>query len=313
MNIEEKKVQELITDFPWLLNINYERIPELQNKGMEYNISESKRIDLLLRDKLSGRPVLIEFKAVPYYRENIGQILEYRARVIPELTNEDSELLNVFGSVLVSPIMILVVPSCSQEARLACNLSGIEVYEYEKDIKGLLIPEKRMALEDMAKAIDNSILPLTKDRDQFVIRIEKEIEELLNEMGFQDSYSRFRHSPDTYDWGLERLFINKWIFPERIISVGIFEDMKSHIFKDITFEFYSNNKEALAKFREKYIQLDKGNSLKHPEITKEDNKTEFYLTYFIDKNEFVENTKKVLKPLFEKYSKIIRAFKTKFE
>jgi len=45
----------LIADYPWLLNLDYEIIPELKNKGMEYQLSESKRADLILKDRKSGR------------------------------------------------------------------------------------------------------------------------------------------------------------------------------------------------------------------------------------------------------------------
>lgn len=49
---------------------------------MEYSLSYNKRADLIIRDRVSGRPIIVEFKAVPFYRESIGQILEYKARVI---------------------------------------------------------------------------------------------------------------------------------------------------------------------------------------------------------------------------------------
>ena len=134
MQISEKQVQKLIADFPWLLNLNYQRVPQLKNKGMEYNVSANQRIDLVLKDAITDRPVLVEFKAIPFHRENIGQILEYRSRLIPEMSREESPLSQVFRNRLTSPVLILVVSECDDEARLACNLSGIEVYEYGKSV-----------------------------------------------------------------------------------------------------------------------------------------------------------------------------------
>jgi hypothetical protein len=130
MKITEKQVQELIADFPWLLDLNYRRVTELKNKGMEYIISANQRIDLVLMDAITERPVIVEFKALSFYRENIGQILEYRSRLIAEMSRVDSRLYEVFGNRLSAPVLILVVPEIDSEARLACNLSGIEVYEY---------------------------------------------------------------------------------------------------------------------------------------------------------------------------------------
>lgn len=36
MDLKESEVQSFIADYPWLLNFDYEKIPSLKNKGMEY-------------------------------------------------------------------------------------------------------------------------------------------------------------------------------------------------------------------------------------------------------------------------------------
>lgn len=137
-DLMESQVQELIADYPWLLNIDYEVVPEFKNKGMEYRLSGGKRADIILRDRISGRPVIVEFKKVDFYRENIGQILEYKARVISESTNQKSLLKDIFEDKIFSPILILVVQNCDAESRLICNLSGIEIYEYEKNCTAII-------------------------------------------------------------------------------------------------------------------------------------------------------------------------------
>jgi len=156
ISLSEKQVQNLIADYPWLLNLDYEVVPGLKNKGMEYQLTEGKRADLILRDRKSGRPVIIEFKAVPFYRENIGQILEYKARVISEYSSDNSILGDLFGEKLFAPIMILVVPECTAEARLACNLSSVEVYEYGKNVPEIIMPEKRKTLDEFINNLKNS-------------------------------------------------------------------------------------------------------------------------------------------------------------
>ena len=93
--MKEKAIQKLIADFPWLINLNYENVPRLKNKGIEVMLEGKMRVDLLLRERITNRPVIVEFKAVPFLRDNIGQILEYRARIISEIQNENSKL-NLF-------------------------------------------------------------------------------------------------------------------------------------------------------------------------------------------------------------------------
>jgi len=77
------------------LDLNYQRVPQLKNKGMEYHVSANQRIDLVLIDGITERPVIVEFKAVPFYRGNIGQILEYRSRMVMEMSRDDSRLAEV--------------------------------------------------------------------------------------------------------------------------------------------------------------------------------------------------------------------------
>ena len=141
-NLKEKDVQNLIADFPWLLNLDYESVEQLERKGKEYGLSQKKRADLILKDKKSGRPVIVEFKASTFHRENIGQILEYRARIISEYNNDESILREIFHNKILSPIMILVVPECDAEARLACNLSGITFMSMIKLYLNLLFLKK---------------------------------------------------------------------------------------------------------------------------------------------------------------------------
>ena len=56
----EVDVQNLVARYPWLLNQNYESIPGFSNKGLEFRLS-GNRIDLILRDRSTQRPVIVEF------------------------------------------------------------------------------------------------------------------------------------------------------------------------------------------------------------------------------------------------------------
>jgi len=197
-DLTEKEVQKLISDYPWLLHIDYESVTEFKDKGIEYLLSDNKRADLILRDRTSGRPIIIEFKAVPFYRENIGQILEYKARVISEATNENSLLREVFGDRTLSPIMVLVVPTCNAEARLACNLSGVEIYEYEKSVPEIILPEKRLTLDEFKKRFNKNEIPFDAERHEKVERIYKDMQSVLLEESITDGWVSYRNPPGEY-------------------------------------------------------------------------------------------------------------------
>src|ERR1700690_4292241 len=100
---DEDQLRNFIADYPWLLNLNYEAVPELKRCGKEFQIGEQKRIDLILRDRVSGSPVVVEFKFGDFYRENVGQILEYRARLATSFTKENSIIYDVFKEKVLVP------------------------------------------------------------------------------------------------------------------------------------------------------------------------------------------------------------------
>ncbi|KEH96909.1 hypothetical protein FDC62_08205 [Clostridium botulinum] len=303
-SLKEKQVQELIADFPWLLSLDYENVPNLKNKGMEYRLSDSKRADLILKDRKSGRPVIVEFKAVPFYRENIGQILEYRARIISECTKDTSILKEIFEDRIYSPIMILVVPECSPEARLACNLSNIEIYEYDKTISEFIVPEKRETLEEFIKNIDVSDLPFTDERFSYVDEIYNKIRDLLFELDLNDGWKKYRAPSGEYYFSINHLFINKNLFENNQISIGIYENIFSKDrSKKITIEYFCNDKKLLSRFVKAY-QSKYNNSLNISKITEDDGC--FYCNIKLDKKEFLQDVAKTLKPIILDYKDIMK-------
>lgn len=303
IDLKEKEVQKLIADFPWLLNLDYEIIPLLKNKGKEYRLSHGKRADLILKDRRSGRPVIVEFKAVPFYRENIGQILEYRARMASEFNDEESILKEIFQNKIFSPILILVVPSCTAEAKLACNLSGIEIYEYEGEITEFTKPEKRKTLEEFKKNIKLGDIPFNEDRKEVVEGIYEEIRDVLFELNLKDGWKNYKNPNGEYFYVLNMLFINKILFENREIVIGIYEDIFSDdVSENIILEYTSEDKELLIRFRELYIEKN-FTPTNSAEIFEEyDN---FYWSFELNKKAFLEDVKKNLKPIIKNYVDII--------
>ena len=303
INLSEKEVQVLIADYPWLLNLDYERVPQLKNKGMEYVLSDSKRADLILRDRKTERPVIVEFKAVPFYRENIGQILEYRARVVNEYINEDSLLKEIFGEKLFAPILILVVPECTAEARLACNMSNIEIYEYNKIVPEIIVPEKRRTLDEFIATYKNDDIPLNIDRHEHVENIYEKIREVMEEEDVMYGWKRNTKNKSLYLESLNNVFINKCLFCNENIALGIYED----IFDEsscVKIEYYSDEFEALKKFAEKYRELNL-TPINNTEVSNEQGFSGNWWTFKVDKKEFLKNTKEIVRSHVRNYIKVI--------
>ncbi len=304
--LSEKEVQCLIAEYPWLLNLDYEIIPELKNKGMEYQLSESKRADLILKDRKTGRPVIIEFKSVPFYRENIGQILEYRARILKEYSSDSSILKSIFEEKMFAPILLLVVPECSSEARLACNLSGIEIYEYNKTVPEIMIPEKRKSLDEFVQSIEQKEFPFNEERSDYVDSVYGDIQEFLSEKDYLNGWKNYKKPPGEYFFNLNHLFINKWIFTDKEISIGIFED----VFKDttkITIEYSSTTPSLLEKFVSEYQNLNMRPENNH-EIDKETYDGNFW-SFSVNKTDFLKDVKKSIEPYVLNYVKVMKNLK----
>lgn len=309
LNLSEKKVQCLIADYPWLLNLDYEVVPELRNKGMEYQLTESKRCDLILRDRNSGRPVIIEFKSIPFYRENIGQILEYKARIIQEYTNDNSILKNVFEDKMFVPIMVLVVPSCTSESRLACNLSSIEVYEYNnKSVAEILIPEKQKTLDELINVFKGDNFPFSADRADTVDGVYNQIYELLLDENLAYGWKKYKPASGEYFVNLNHLFINKEIFKDYDVSIGIVENIFSDSnYNEMVIEYYSNNIDSLNKFIAEYrrLELTPNNNTNIDEEMHEG----VCWGFCVDKEEFLKNTKDTVKPFILNYINVMKSLK----
>ncbi len=258
---------------------------------------------LLLRDRKSGRPVIVEFKAVPFYRENIGQILEYRARILNEYSSENSMLKQIFQQQMFSPIMILVVPTCTCEARLACNLSGIEIYEYSKTVPEIIAPEKRKTLDEFVSEMKEDIIPFTAERCEHIDEIYERIQKLMSEESLLDGWKNYKNPKGEYFSNISHLFINKCIFENNDISIGIFENVFADL-NQITIEYYSDSFDPLNKFKEEYMALKL-----QPENEKEVDQDTYEgccWSFYINKNDFINDVENTIKPFIHNYMTIMR-------
>ena len=73
------------------------------------------------------------------------------------------------------------MPECTAEARFACNLSNIDIYEYNKTIPEIIVPEKRKTLDEFIEVYKNDDIPLTNTREDYIDNIYNKIREVMEE------------------------------------------------------------------------------------------------------------------------------------
>jgi hypothetical protein len=133
MILKEKDIEDIIYNSPWLMDERFV-IPTIRGKenqpGRQVNIGGiriNRYIDLLFKDTRDNRPVIVELKRDGLVRENIAQILEYKALIISMDDDTKTEWQREFGKNYYCPKLILVGTNASEEVRLSANLAGIEI------------------------------------------------------------------------------------------------------------------------------------------------------------------------------------------
>ncbi len=299
----EKELQLFISKNPWLININYENVPDLKNNGIEYQAGDQKRIDLILKDKISSRPVIVEFKISTFYRENIGQILEYKARIISLLNNEENELSKLFKSYISVPILVLIVKECDDFSRIACNMAGIKIYEYKNFSKQINTPKKLKTIENLSASYRKSIIPITFNRgDEIENLIYRKIKKILEKYNLLNKWMEPRGNQSYYLPHYCNIFINRWMFSDEIVSIGLFEDIVND--NKVVISYFCTDKNKMKDFVEKY------NLYNHSKISWEWNESnEGIMDIKYDLKYFKENVTTIFEKELKTYLKIISEIK----
>jgi hypothetical protein len=299
----EKDIQKFIAKYPWLLNINFENIAELEN-GMEYYVEGNKRLDLILRDKIRGFPVIVEFKHHSLNRETIGQILEYKARIAVSFNIENAELFKIFKEKVVSPKLVLVVEASDEYGRLACNLQNIELFEYgnfEKHIINDAPFIKRV--EDFSKMLKEISPPINFDRHNYLEeKVYSVINMLFEKYEIEENCQTFTNNRQEWNIELKNTFLNRWFLKDWDVSIGLYEDVLYSGELSVFISYISYEKSILEKLNKK-INV-KENLHQSIEINEGDD-GEFYLDINYESSIFYKNIKKILELNFSIYSKVV--------
>lgn len=292
----EKDLQIFISDHPWLLNLNYERVVELKNGGIEYQIGDQKRADLILRDRVSRSPVVVEFKFTPFYRENVGQILEYKARVATSFNKENSDLYSIFGENILAPKLALVVKVCDPFTRVACNMAGIDVYEYRDFSEEIKVPNNIVTIKNFAESLRNERMPFSLGRqDELEAKVYRPIKRILEEANLSYAWRDPQKSYAYFFPQMANLFVNRWLFSDNKISMGLYEDIfHTH---DVVIAYYSNDKEVLEKYAQCY-QRSYNYSLR---MEWDERYTEGWLERSFPRNEFFDEVELKFKEELKRY------------
>jgi len=305
----ELDIQSFIGEYPWLLNINYQNIPELQDESsdMEVHIEGNNRIDLILRDVSSGYPVIVEFKKNDLNRDNIGQILEYRARILSFLNKPESILYEIFGNTLSAPKLILVVRSSNQYGRIACHMQNIELFEYGNIMEKIVLNElpSKKSMDDFSLILKSKTPIIDNNRNDY---LEKEVYSILKNIfkkyGYENEWKYYNNYDIGEYWQLQDKFLNNWYFKHQKISFGLYEDILIENDLAVCFSYFIPNEDLAVKIK-KEILMEK-NDYKGIKIRPEPGSPYFMVDVRYDSEHFFNNVENILEYNFQKFLEIYK-------
>ncbi len=195
MKLLEKDIEDIVYNSPWLLDERYV-IPKIKGNSNEYGRQikvgkhgQKRYIDLLFKDTRDNRPVILELKKGKLVRENIAQILEYRALVISMDDEHKIEWQNEFGQNYYCPKLILIGTTVSEEVRISANLAGVDIREIvgmeSLEINFNDINDINNKLNDWKKFLNTGNRAL-EDRDEWIEEIYDWSKEVVDEYGNED-------------------------------------------------------------------------------------------------------------------------------
>lgn len=225
MELLEKDIEDLIYESPWLLDERFD-VPNIKGKvkrmpGRQVNVGANganRYIDLLFRDTRDNRPVIIEIKKGDIIRENIAQILEYRALVVAMADEARLEWLDEFGKSYYCPKLILIGTKASEEIRISANLAGIEIRTLQGEEKVAIdfteisqITQKLNEWNNFRKSGNRQL----EDRDDWVREIFGWLKDVVNDYDNDEiAVKKLSETNKKDSW------IAGWVFP--FINIPIY-------------------------------------------------------------------------------------------
>lgn len=308
----EGDIQRFIAQYPWLLNLRYQNVPELKKNGLEYYVEGNKRTDLILKDNVTNYPVVVEFKYWDLKRQDIGQILEYKARIFTSFNNENEELYRIFGKNIFSPKLVLVVRSSDEYGRITCSLQNIELFEFGNMEKMIIedIPFIKR-VEDFSESLKEHSPPITEDRNEYLQNnVYSIIEELFKKYGLSEKWKYYQNR-NIGEWkNYTNIFLNRNILPDELVQMGIYEDILENKDMSVCIEYWTGLSGEDKKQKKNLDRLEKllnsnVNLTKDIKANIDDNE-EYWLIVRYKYNIFYRNIEKIIDFNLASYLKIFK-------
>jgi hypothetical protein len=312
----EKDIQNFIAGNPWLLNINYQNIPELNKNGLEYYIEGNKRTDLILINNVTNCPVVVEFKYWDLKREDVGQILEYKARIFISFNDENEDLFKIFGNKLFAPKLVLVVRSSDDYGRIACSLQNIELFEFgnmeQKIIEDLPFIK---SVQEFSKSLQEHSPPITEDRNEYLQNnVYEIIKNIFEKYELSEKWHNYRNANFGEWFNYKNIFLNRNLLPDEEVNIGIYEDILKDKDMSVCIAYYTwkDGEKEIREMKKKLEKLEKllrtdANLTKNivKDVTVDDDEQfEYWLIQKYNYKIFFKNVEKIMEFNIKNYLKV---------
>ncbi len=269
ITLSEKEIEDIIYSAPWLVSHRYiisNIVGSSKEKGRQIRVGK-KFIDLLFKDTIDNRPVIVELKKGQLKRVDIAQILEYRALILTLSDGDKAKWEKEFEINYYSPKLILIGSEAPEEVKISANLAGIEIREFGRDtdleidfFKIQNIPEKLEAWNRFMKSGNRNL----EDRDGWIEKIYKWCSDVCittNDV----SITKLAKTSAGNGWieGIYFPFINIGIQCEQDNLIGIYEyfspDLKfddEFFYLDFYFDIRDDYSEGTIEVIDKYIKSE---------------------------------------------------------
>lgn len=183
-SFSEAAVEELLYENFWIISPNYE-IPDILGStgknGRQINIGNKDRryIDLLFKDTLDNRPVIIEIKKDTIDKKHIGQILEYKSLIYTLPDSAKESFLKEFKNNYLAPKLLLIGYDIDSQIQLMANMAGIETRIFGDEIKKLKLnpAELNNKLKSLRLVIENKLE--LKSKPEFIKIFSEELNDVV--------------------------------------------------------------------------------------------------------------------------------------
>ncbi|MBR1738460.1 MAG: hypothetical protein IJ736_15885 [Firmicutes bacterium] len=271
-DISVEKLEEIIYNAPWLID---EKLAVANIKGETgengrhicLSFNKSRFIKLLFKDTRSNRPVIVDIINGDVGKENVADIMLYRAILVSTTDENRKALESEFGNNYHCPRLIIIGKSASADMYISANLAGIEILTYADDKETAINFDKLEVIDERIKnwkEFKDSGEVTLEERDKWAEDIYYKIDDIVYNMQIPDlSMSKLYRTNAKFFWteGMVYPFVNIGFTYNNEYLAGIYEyftEEMPYSGKSIYFDFvvpslyydYGNDEESTEKIKD---------------------------------------------------------------